>query len=139
LRPHDIALDWRVATPQGLPVHPELRPWHVIQIVRILDEAVTNAVKHAGARRITVGIETVGDASGADYGRITVEDDGKGFALTADGSAAAADKKAARGLRNMRSRATRCGVELELFSGAGGTRVRLTLPRKFPDTDTAGA
>ena len=29
LRPHDIALDWRAVTPQGLPVHPELRPWHV--------------------------------------------------------------------------------------------------------------
>lgn len=41
LRPHAIALDWRVAMPQGLPLHPELRPWHVIQIVRILDEAVT--------------------------------------------------------------------------------------------------
>ena len=53
LRPHDIALDWRAVTAQGLPVHPELRPWHVIQIVRLLDEAVTNAVKHANARRIT--------------------------------------------------------------------------------------
>ena len=49
LRPHDIALDFRVLTPQGLPVHPELRPWHVLQIVRILDEALTNAVKHSGA------------------------------------------------------------------------------------------
>src|SRR5260221_552760 len=52
---------------------------------------------------------------------------------------AATDKKAARGLRTMRSRATRCGIELELSSGAGGTRVRLTLPRRFPDSDTAGA
>ena len=63
LRPHDIALDWRAVTPQGLPVHPELRPWHVIQIVRLLDEAVTNAVKHADARRITVSIETSSRAS----------------------------------------------------------------------------
>ena len=50
------------------------------------------------------------------------------LALTPDG-AAATDKKAARGLRNMRSRATRCGIELELSSGAGGTRVRLTFSR----------
>jgi signal transduction histidine kinase len=139
LRPHDIALDWRAVTPQGLPVHPELRPWHVIQIVRLLDEALTNAVKHAGARRITVSIETLADASGFAYGRISVEDDGKGFALTPDGGAAARVQKAARGLRNMRSRAARCGAELELNSGAGGTRVRLTLPRRFPDSDTAGA
>jgi signal transduction histidine kinase len=135
LRPHDIALDWRAVSPQGLPVHPELRPWHVIQIVRLLDEALTNAVKHAGARRIAVSIETLTDASGP-YGRITVEDNGRGFALTAEGEAAA-DKKAARGLRNMRTRAARCGAELELNSGAGGTRVRLTLPRKFPDSDIA--
>jgi len=139
LRPHDIALDWHALMPQGLPVHPELRPWHVIQIVRLLDEALTNAVKHAGARRITVSIETLGGVSGLDCGCITVEDDGKGFALAADGAAAAAGQNAARGLRNMRSRAARCGAELELVSGAGGTRVRLKLPHRFPDSDAAGA
>jgi len=138
LRPHDIALDWRAVSPQGLPVYPELRPWHVIQIVRLLDEALTNAVKHARARRIMVTIETLTDASGA-YGRISVEDDGTGFALTPDGAAAAAGQKVARGLRNMRSRAARCGAALDLVSTAGGTRVRLTLPRRFPDSDAAGA
>jgi signal transduction histidine kinase len=137
LRPHDIALDWRALTPQGLPVHPELRPWHVIQIVRLLDEAVTNAVKHARARRITITIETL-DAALGPQGRITVEDDGKGFALTGEGEAAA-DNKAARGLRNMKNRAARCGAALEMISGAGGTSVRLTLPRRFPDSDAAGA
>jgi signal transduction histidine kinase len=136
LRPHDIALDWRV-TPQGLPVYPELRPWHVIQIVRLLDEALTNAVKHADARRITVSIETLADASGFAVGRITVEDDGKGFELAPDGGAAAIGQKAARGLRNMRSRAARCGAELELASGANGTRVRLRLPHRFPDSEAA--
>src|SRR6201997_387320 len=58
LRPHHIALDWH-AVPPGLPLHPELRPWHVVEIVRILDEAVTNAVKHADAKRIAVSIETL--------------------------------------------------------------------------------
>jgi signal transduction histidine kinase len=137
LRPHDIALDWRAVTPEGLPVHPELRPWHVIQIVRLLDEALTNAVKHAEARRITVSIETLADASGFAVGRITVEDDGKGFAPAPDGEASATSQKAARGLRNMRSRAKRCGAELELSSCANGTRVRLRLPRRFPDSETA--
>ena len=132
LRPHDIALVWRAVSPQGLPVHPELRPWHVIQIVRLLDEAVTNAVKHAEARRITVSIET-SDAAGLARGCITIEDDGKGFSPAAAGEA----ENAARGLRNMRSRAARCGAELEITSGAGGSRVRLTLPRRFPDSDTA--
>ena len=125
-------------------MHAELRPWHVIQIVRLLDEAVTNAVKHANARRITVRIETLTGTDGLDRGCITVEDDGQGFEINSEGAAAGAIK-AARGLRNMRSRAARCGAELELSScaqGTGqgthqGTRVRLTLPHRFPDSDGA--
>lgn len=135
LRPHDIALDWRVTSPQGLPLHPELRPWHVIQIVRILDEAVTNAVKHASARHIKVTIETLDGADG-QHGVISIEDDGKGFALADNGEALAAGQ-AARGLRNMKGRAARCGAVLDIRSGATGTRVRLQLPQRFPDTDAA--
>ncbi|HEY7842691.1 MAG TPA: ATP-binding protein [Bradyrhizobium sp.] len=130
LRPHDITLDWRAVSP-GLPVYPELRPWHVIQIIRILDEAVTNAVKHAGARHVAVGIETRKDGEG-EHGCITVTDDGKGFSLEGD-----ADRPASRGLRNMKSRAARCGAELELSSGSGGTTVRLQLPRRFSEGDAA--
>jgi signal transduction histidine kinase len=129
LRPHEITLDWH-AVPPGLPVYPSLRPWHVIQIVRILDEAVTNAVKHASARRIGVSIETVKAADG-EYGCITVTDDGKGFA------AGDPSRPSSRGLRNMKNRAARCGAELELSSGPGGTTVRLQLPRRFPEGDAA--
>lgn len=135
LRPHDIALEWRVATPQGLPLHPELRPWHVIQIVRILDEAVTNAVKHAQARHITVTIETLDNGQGP-YGVISVTDDGCGFALAGNGEAAGATQTA-RGLRNMRNRAARCGAVLDLSSEGSGTRVRLQLPQIFPDSGAA--
>lgn len=139
LRPHDVALGWRVATPQGLPLHPELRPWHVIQIVRILDEAVTNAVKHAQARHIVVTIETLDDGQGegdGPRGMISVADDGKGFALSGNGEAGSAGQTA-RGLRNMRSRAARCGAVLDLTSDSSGTRVRLQLPKTFPDSDAA--
>ncbi len=129
LRPHDIALDWRAAPP-GLPVYPELRPWHVIQIIRILDEAVTNAVKHAGAKHVAVSIETRKDIDG-EHGCITVTDDGKGFSIGGE------NRPASRGLRNMRNRAARCGAVLELSSGAGGTTVRLQLPRRFPEGDAA--
>ncbi|WP_298240307.1 ATP-binding protein [uncultured Bradyrhizobium sp.] len=137
LRPHDITLDWRVATPQGVPLHPELRPWHVIQIVRILDEAVTNAVKHAQAHRITVTIDTF-DAGEGPYGVISVTDDGHGFAIAGDGEAGR-NGQTARGLRNMRNRAARCGAVLDLSSDASGTRVRLQLPQRFPDSDMAAS
>jgi signal transduction histidine kinase len=138
LRPHDIALDWHVTTPQGLPLHPELRPWHVIQIVRILDEAVTNAAKHAEARRIRVTIDTLPDGAGAPCGAISIEDDGKGFA-SPDHNGPTAAGAAGRGLRNMTSRAARCGAVLEMSSAPSGTRVRLQLPPRFPDSDAAAS
>lgn len=137
LRPHELALEWHALTPDGLPLHPELRPWHVIQILRLLDEAVTNAVKHAGARRITVSLETIASEGGPCHGRITVEDDGHGFALLPDGEAAAAAPKSARGLANMCKRAASCGARLDLASGPAGTRVRLDLPERFPDLEEA--
>lgn len=137
LRPHGLALEWHALTPEGLPVHPELRPWHVIQILRLLDEAVTNAVKHAGARQITVSLETVAGREAPGHGRITIEDDGHGFALSLDGEAAASAPKAARGLSNMRKRAASCGARLEVASGPAGTRVRLDLPGRFPAIEGA--
>jgi signal transduction histidine kinase len=103
----------------------------VIQIVRILDEAVTNAVKHAQARNIAVTIETL-DGGEGPYGVISIADDGKGFALAGEGTS-----QTARGLRNMRSRAARCGAAFELNSDSSGTRVRLQLPQVFPDSDAA--
>jgi signal transduction histidine kinase len=135
LRPHHIALDWRATSADGLPVHPELRPWHVVQILRLLDEALTNAVKHAGATRIQVTIATVMDDAGRPCGCISVEDDGKGFDLSEDGTAAT--RRGGRGLRNMKNRAAQCGAELELVSTAAGTRVRLKLPYRFPDGDAS--
>jgi hypothetical protein len=63
--------------------------------------------------------------------------DGNGFALAPDRGAAAVDRKAARGLRNMQNRAARCGAELKLIFRAGGTRLRLKLPRCVLDSDAA--
>ena len=117
LRPHDIALDWRAVTPQGLPVHPELRPWHVIQIVRLLDEAADQcgqacqcAPHHRedrDPRRRAMASIAAASPSRTTAGVLTSR-------RTADGRRG----KAARGLRNMRSRAARCGAELELDSCA---------------------
>lgn len=134
LRAHGIALEWQVMTPGGLPVFPGLRPWHVIQIVRLLDEAVTNAIKHSGAGTLRVVIETVADGSGAPAGRITIADDGRGFDVDRhlrDADAGADINRgllARRGLANMRKRAEFCGGGLTFLSDAAGTRVSLTLP-----------
>ena len=136
LRPHDIALDWRVATPQGLPLHPELRPWHVIQIVRILDEAVTNAVKHAAARHIAVAIETRDDGQGP-YGVISVADDGRGFALGDCEPQARARPRAACATCEIAPRAAaQCSISARIYPArACGCNCR----RSFPTATRPGA
>jgi signal transduction histidine kinase len=138
LRSHGLPLEWHVLTPQGMPVHPELRPWHVIQILRLLDEAVTNAVKHSGANKITVTIETIGDTAENRRGRITVEDDGSGFAMCDFVQPGAGAPKPGRGVPNMHKRAARCGATLAVTSGPGGTTIRLDLPREFPSVELSG-
>ncbi len=130
LRAHGLTLEWQAGAQSGLPIHPELRPWHVIQIVRILDEAVTNAAKHAGATRIVVSLETMVVGAQRGCGRITVTDDGHGFMPV--GSEAGAAPKHTRGLANMKVRAIQCGAHLELLSDSSGTCVRLDLPEVFP-------
>jgi signal transduction histidine kinase len=129
-----MTLEWRALTPAGLPVCPDLRPWHVIQILRLLDEAVTNAVKHSGAKRVTVSLETIGDAD--PHGRITISDNGRGF-CPEQNQPSGAVSTSHRGLANMAMRAARCGAAIEVKSSETGTRVQLDLPSRFPAAEAA--
>lgn len=134
LRVHGIHLRWQVMSPSALPVFPGLRPWHIIQIVRLLDEAATNAIKHSGATTLSVIIERVVDANGVAGARITIADDGKGFDVNRSDmdvphfNEGPREARTRRGLANMRKRAEFCGGELGLSSDDGGTTVSLTLP-----------
>jgi signal transduction histidine kinase len=89
-------------------------------LLRIAQEAVTNAVKHAAARKIRIEL-------GAEGRRIClrVADDGRGFdenyALTSPGGHF--------GLLGMRERAERLGGEMRLVSHPGeGTEVEVSAP-----------
>ncbi|WP_250152636.1 sensor histidine kinase [Ancylobacter radicis] len=136
LRSHDIQLDWQ-AEQQGLPLHPELRPWHVIQIVRILDEAITNAARHSGAGRVRVRVGSGrpdGPEASGSGGWISISDDGRGAAPPPD---LRVPVRKGRGLANMRARATMCGASLDIVIGGSGASVRLDLPATFPATPLA--
>ncbi|HEX4584931.1 MAG TPA: histidine kinase [Burkholderiaceae bacterium] len=87
--------------------------FHVLQIVR---EAITNTVRHAGAKRVHVAL-----SYGQDHRvRVVIEDDGRGL------SALQSDDKH-YGLSIMRERASSLGGELALEPGeGGGTRVCVT-------------
>jgi len=91
-----------------------------LQVLRILQEALTNIVKHAGAR--VIRIETAADAAEV---RVIVRDDGHGFAP----ASGAADALTGRGLVNMARRAEQLRGRVDVSSDATGTTVTLHLPR----------
>jgi signal transduction histidine kinase len=92
------------------------------EVLRIAQEAIANAVQHAGAERVAVRI----DATAAPDGlRLSIADDGAGF------DPAAPELRARRlGLTSMEERAARLGARLTIRSAPGaGTTVTLEVDR----------
>lgn len=111
-----VALHWDV---EALPELDYLSPETGLNIVRIVQEAVNNALRHGNARNITVR------AHGADAGiELSVRDDGRGFDVQAPPRAGAPR----RGLGAMRNRAAKLGGSLAVESNGAGTCVQLALP-----------
>ena len=89
-----------------------------IEVLRILGEALTNACRHADARRVRVRVSGGQDGLWAE-----VSDDGRGF------DTARPVSPIHRGIIGMRERAELLNGRLEIHSEPGvGTRVRLEAP-----------
>lgn len=100
-------------------VPPPLR----IVIFRILQEAIDQAVKYAGAGRIRVGLRKASDLI-----ELTIEDDGAGSEAAGDAGDGALNN--GLGLRSMRERAELSGGTYVMESAAEkGTRVCVRWPR----------
>ena len=105
---------------------PDLDPATEHEVLRIAQEAVTNALRHAGASCVRVVLATA-DAPGAG-GRpemvLRVTDDGRGF-----DPEARAIRSRRLGLTSMHERAASLGGRLTIVSAAGeGTTVELRVP-----------
>jgi prepilin-type processing-associated H-X9-DG protein len=97
-----------------------LRPDLETNLLRIGQEALTNAVRHAEAQTIAVNL-----AFGDGHVRLSVRDDGRGFDVESAGMSTAAHF----GLAGMRERVRHMGGELRLLSGAGqGAEVIVDVP-----------
>jgi signal transduction histidine kinase len=125
LERHGLRFAWEV---EDVPAPDRFGPEQSLHLMRIFQEAVTNAVKHARATTISVRTGTAHDAAGRDCAYVEVADDGCGFGTAQNGAAGTTG----RGLRNMRRRAEELGGELVVSSVAQGTAVRLLLPLSHP-------
>jgi len=98
-----------------------LSPAAELALARVIQEALTNAARHAAARKITVDVRT-------DRQQVVclIEDDGQGFDPTA---APATNARGGFGLKGMRERTATLNGQLEIDSAPGrGTRIRVALP-----------
>jgi signal transduction histidine kinase len=84
------------------------------EVLRIAQEALHNAVRHAGASRISVRIAP---------GLLEVADDGSGFEPSDPQL-----RSRHLGLTSMEERARRLGARLTIDSGSSGTTVRVEVP-----------
>ena len=109
-----IALRWEV---QDIPALDWLDPKNSLHILRILQEAFTNIIKHTNATEIRVA--TGADADGI---MVTITDNGQGFAVER------ALKSGGKGLPNQMRRAQSIGAEVKWDSDDSGTRLTLRLP-----------
>lgn len=88
---------------------------HKICVYRVVQEALNNCSKHAGAKRAKVTLRRVPGQL-----QVVVEDDGKGFD---------AERVRGLGLIGMHERVSQLGGELKVDSHPGrGTRVSADLP-----------
>jgi len=115
-----LDVEWDVV---NLPVLNELSPHAVLQVQRILLEAVTNALKHARASKLVVTVR-VDESEATPVVRLCLSDNGVG--LPADPAVSRG-----QGLANMRMRAQAIGASLQVATAAGGgTQVLLAWPVK---------
>lgn len=100
---------------------PPLAPIVENEVLRILQEGLTNVEKHAGASNVRARWSV--DEQG---GQLLLVDDGKGFDP-------ARRREGSYGLLGMEERASIISAELTLESAPGrGTRLRLLVPREVP-------
>jgi signal transduction histidine kinase len=98
---------------------PQITDLAATAVFRVVQEALTNIAKHAGARNVRLEL-----SDSADGYRLTLEDDGVGM------SADRPSKPGAHGLTGMKYRIISTGGTLEITAvEPHGTRISITVPR----------
>jgi signal transduction histidine kinase len=107
-----VELVWDSASAEGIQLSME----HTLSLLRAVQEMLTNALRHSGARRIEVRLQTT-----ALHASISVRDDGVGFDFNHV-------EMSGRGLSNLKMRARDLGGRLSFSPALPGSRVSLEFP-----------
>ena len=111
-----IKLRWEVS---NIPPLEWLNPKYSLHILRVLQEAFTNIIKHTQVTEIRVATKIEGD-----HVVVSIVDNGQGFNVES------AMNNGGKGLSNQMRRAESIGAEINLESDDTGTRFTLKLPIK---------
>jgi len=117
LRRNGVELAWTVDDVPGIGTFP---PEQTLHILRIVQEAVTNALRHARAERVTVRVTSCDE--GEEGLCVAIRDFGCGLPPRTASSG--------RGIQNMRTRAEALGATLRIENANPGTQLELRIP--FP-------
>ncbi len=111
-----VDLEWQV---DELPALQDFGPERALNLLRILQEAFTNALKHSGANciRLSASIETIYEK--ASRIKIEIHDNGRGFK---------AGNRAGNGLKNMQYRAQKIKADFIVDPDREGTCIMIILP-----------
>lgn len=119
-----LQLDWQLA---DTPLLPALAGTGGRELVRIVQEALSNIIHHAGATRVRFATRVEPDGQTVS---LVISDNGRGMR---------ADATPGQGLRNMRKRARRIGAQISWATPEGvadserpGTELRLLLALSAP-------
>lgn len=113
-----VRIVWDV---QDVPLLPWLEPPEALEILHILQEALTNVLKHANANEVRISTQTSKDQNGLTSVVVVIADNGSGFLPNGT--------LGGRGLRNMQERTARLDGQLSVERHEKqGTVVTLELP-----------
>ncbi len=112
---HKIAVDLALDETDARNLSPAVQ----LAVFRVVQEALTNVVKHSGATAIRARV-----ARSANGLKTTIADNGRGF----EADAASVHSEAHLGLQSMRERVAILGGTLRIRSGARGTTIAVRVP-----------
>lgn len=111
----NVKLDWNV---EELPAVENFGPERALNLLRILQEAITNVLKHSQADCVYFSAYSATNDSNQGLINIEVRDNGCGFT----------DKHDGNGLKNMQYRAQKIMARFAIDPSNQGTCIRISLP-----------